>query len=317
MALLLGMSMPDLALAHPFEDPEALIRIGIDLRRKGDDVRAAGYFKRAYALAKTPRGAAQLGLVELGLEHHSEANFYLSEALASDDPWVKKQQSVLEASRAQARSHLAAIDVANFPPGSTVRVNETAPVRLPVEGGLWSTPGKARVVVACAGWKPFETQVVLASGQRLTVVTAMIPLDAVSTTLTRPVDHLSDIGVVKGRSSAPLSGNQPGRWLRPTGIVGGCAGAASLAVGGVLYAVAGKKHDAILNSSAANRFDDSDLNWRSYERGGIGLMIGGGIVIAAGTALLLVSRQSPTEPMAQTSLGIGVSTSSVTLRGRF
>jgi hypothetical protein len=41
--------------ASPAEDPEELIRVGNSLRRKGDNLRAAGYIRRAYELAHTPR----------------------------------------------------------------------------------------------------------------------------------------------------------------------------------------------------------------------------------------------------------------------
>jgi hypothetical protein len=49
------------------EDPEALIRQGIELRRAGQDARAEGYFRRTYQLAATSRTAAQLGLCELAV----------------------------------------------------------------------------------------------------------------------------------------------------------------------------------------------------------------------------------------------------------
>jgi hypothetical protein len=53
---------PFVRAAPPSEDPEVLIRVGNDFRRKGDNKRAEGYLKRAYEIAHTPRSAAQLGL---------------------------------------------------------------------------------------------------------------------------------------------------------------------------------------------------------------------------------------------------------------
>jgi hypothetical protein len=60
-----AIPLPRAALAQ--EEPEALIRQGVELRRKGQNALAQGYFKRAYAIAHTPRSAAQLGLVEHAL----------------------------------------------------------------------------------------------------------------------------------------------------------------------------------------------------------------------------------------------------------
>ncbi|MDB4980822.1 MAG: hypothetical protein JWM82_1574, partial [Myxococcales bacterium] len=51
VVLALGAWTPFAEAAN--EDAEGLIRQGIELRRKGDDLRAEGYFKRAYTVAQT------------------------------------------------------------------------------------------------------------------------------------------------------------------------------------------------------------------------------------------------------------------------
>jgi hypothetical protein len=51
--------------AEPAED--ALIRQGIELRRRQEDAAAFPLFKRAYELRRSPRAAAQMGLDELAL----------------------------------------------------------------------------------------------------------------------------------------------------------------------------------------------------------------------------------------------------------
>ena len=85
--------------ARAEEEPEALIRQGVEMRRQGDDLKAHGYFQRAYDIARTPRSAAQLGLADLAIHDNLAAEQHLSEALASSDPWVRQNRPVLEKSR--------------------------------------------------------------------------------------------------------------------------------------------------------------------------------------------------------------------------
>ncbi|HEX3695674.1 MAG TPA: hypothetical protein VH374_09815 [Polyangia bacterium] len=49
-----GLSLASTAAATQSEDPETLIHQGIELRKKNDDLRAEGYFRRAFELARTP-----------------------------------------------------------------------------------------------------------------------------------------------------------------------------------------------------------------------------------------------------------------------
>ena len=147
LLVLVAAGAPRTALTQE-EDPESLIRQGVELRRKGDDLRAEGYFKRAYRLARTPRSAAQLGLVELALEKDVEANQYLTEALSdTDDGWVKKQRAPLEASRRDCRSRLLEVDVSGAPAGARVVVGSGTAVPLAKDGKLWIAPGSVSLVV--------------------------------------------------------------------------------------------------------------------------------------------------------------------------
>ena len=70
------------------EDPEALIKQGVELRRQGKDAKAEGYMRRAYQLAATPRTAAQLGLVEVAVKNYLDAEAHLSEALRGKIRWL-------------------------------------------------------------------------------------------------------------------------------------------------------------------------------------------------------------------------------------
>ncbi len=77
-------------------DPaELLIRQGVELRKKGKNAAAVERFQQAYDLAHTARAAAQLGLCEQALERWVDADAHLAEALASSDPWIERQRTIL------------------------------------------------------------------------------------------------------------------------------------------------------------------------------------------------------------------------------
>src|SRR5262252_5115498 len=88
-----SLSLPAGWVSAQTEEPEALIRQGIALRRAGEDARAYGYFKRAYEISKTPRTTAQLGLASQAVGKFSEAELLLSAALETDDPWVQQNRA--------------------------------------------------------------------------------------------------------------------------------------------------------------------------------------------------------------------------------
>jgi hypothetical protein len=93
------------------EDSETLIQQAVEPRRKGEHTRAYRYLKRAYDLARTPRSAAQLGLVEHARGPYSDAEVLLGEALATSDPWVGQNRPRLESSRNFVRSKLGRVEI--------------------------------------------------------------------------------------------------------------------------------------------------------------------------------------------------------------
>ena len=74
------------------DDEEALIRRGVELRKRGDDRAALQELQRAYQVAKSPRAAAQLGFAEQALAMWPQAETHVSESLrARDDPWIHEE----------------------------------------------------------------------------------------------------------------------------------------------------------------------------------------------------------------------------------
>jgi hypothetical protein len=331
--LVVGAMAPGTAVAEQIEDPEALIRQGIDLRRKGENLRAVGYFMRAYRLAKTPRSAAQLGLVEMAVEQWPESNRYLTEALESDDPWIAKQRPVLEQSREKVRTHLGVAVVSGVPDGTTVRVGSAGAESLPVDRKVWLGPGEVTLVFA-SGDRAVEKRISVVAGQRtlLTVVLTVAPQPASSAPPPSPerdaagaVRVETQLARVPTDTSAmpPPTERSTGRTglssrMTTAGIVTGSVGGAAVIGGLVCRLISVKKYDAIIHATKDNRWDDSDLDYLTYDRVGTALILGGGVAVAAGATLFVLGRRnSNSEGVTAAALSFGIAPGGVTIGGRF
>jgi hypothetical protein len=170
VALLLAAS-PRVARAQDGEDAESLIRQGIQLRKKGDNLRAHGYFKRAYEIAHTPRSAAQLGLVEQSLDRLVEAEEHLSEALANADAWVDEKRPILSDSLSVIHGYLGKIQInvpGGVPPSATVQVNKRRASKLPSDGVIWVDPGTVVLLVEAPGYGPITKELKIDAGKSTT-----------------------------------------------------------------------------------------------------------------------------------------------------
>jgi hypothetical protein len=276
------------AIAQRIEDPEALIRQGIELRRQGDDVRAEGYFRRAYEIAHTPRSMAQLGLVELAIGDNMAAELYLTNALAGDDAWIQSYQKTLEDSRLSARGHLMQVVVTDAPPGTSAVVEKEPREELHLDGVLWLKPGSTIVVFEAAGYQPITMTIRGEPGtiQRIVVGFVHAGENGAALTEAHPTIQKDDAS----------SRSRVGRRWTGVGIAIGVAGAAVGGVGTALLVTGNSKRDDI--EAAANNdtkpYDPSDGNWRSLQREGIGLMIGGAVALAGGVTFILLGRHETT-----------------------
>jgi serine/threonine-protein kinase len=123
-------------------DPGRLVKEGIELRRSHRDADALDVFRRAYALAPSPRTLAQIALAEQALGRFVDAESDLQAAIASGaDPWIRRSVGALEAGLADIRTHLGWLELAADVPRASVSVNgvelgeKSFPLRLRVEGG--------------------------------------------------------------------------------------------------------------------------------------------------------------------------------------
>jgi hypothetical protein len=157
-------------------DVEDLIRQGVELRKDGKDARALPFFQRAYALAPTPRTAAQLGLVEMVLGYRLEAERHLLEALGSmHDIWVNQNRQNLDSSLARVRSAIGELAITGTPAGAAVLVNGHRVGELPLARPLRLGEGPVRITVSAAGFVDATTSTSVAGSQTRDLHIDLVP----------------------------------------------------------------------------------------------------------------------------------------------
>lgn len=308
MAVAASLLVSSVAAAES-EEPEALIRQGIELRKRGDDARAHGYFKRAYDLSKTPRAAAQLGLVDQAVGRFGEAEMLLVEALATNDPWVQQHRSTLEDSLKVVRQHLGGIVVAGAPAGTTWSDAEHRGAALPANGAIWVAPGTATLRFEAPGRQATTKTVTVAAGDSVALQVDLPPNAAPTSTITavpaptgtadaKPAT--APESVVSQPAPPPAVEESPGRTGRIAGIAVAGAGVAVAVTGFLLRNVATHKLDAINKEATAGMlYDPANGNWETYEKAGVGMLIAGGAAIAAGAVIYIVNAGHGGEPAAK------------------
>jgi hypothetical protein len=288
-----------LARAQSEDDPEKLIKQGNDMRRAGDNTRAYGYFKRAYDISHTPRAAAQLGLMEQSLERFAESERHFTEALAASDPWIDQNRGVLEDSRKKVRAHLGRVELQGVPSGTTVEIAGQPGVPLPPDGVIWIKPGDSELRIAAPAHEPATKKVSAAAGASVTV-SVELPATPGATTAGSgggPADTTTPppkVDVVPPPPPPPgitAHGGDEGSGKRVAGLATAGGGAAAVIAGVLFYRSASSKVDTINHAAATGgTYDPSADNWKTLEYTGIGLMVAGGVAVAAGTVLYVLGR---------------------------
>jgi hypothetical protein len=155
------------AQAGSVEDqPDALIRRGVELRRIHDDEGALPLFEKAYRLAHTARAAAQLGLAEQALGRWDLAESHMLEALRDpSDPWVVKNRSTLENAMAVIGQHIGRIEVIGEPEGADLLVNGRAAGSLPLSSPVHVSAGQVDVELRAPGYTSVQRTLTVVGGQ--------------------------------------------------------------------------------------------------------------------------------------------------------
>jgi hypothetical protein len=283
------------------DDPETLIHEGIELRKAGQDALAEGYIRRAYQLAATPRTAAQLGLVELAVGDYLHAELHLSEALTSRDAWILHYSSVLENSRTLVRRNLLRVEVVGAPAGSTFAVDDAQSRPLPTGGAFWIAPDSlVTVTISAPGRSPAAFHIQGTAGQvrQLVLETPAVP------------------------AASTVTPSRPGRGLRIAGIASMAVGVAAVVAGGIFYERGvSELHDyqAAIRSDGQIPWNPNDQNWESTRNWGVAGLVAGGVAVAGGVSLFLLSGSAnrPETPGTGVSFVSGSGVRLLSLRGSF
>lgn len=273
------------------EDPETLIRQGIELRKAGDDARAEGYFRRAYQLAATPRTAAQLGLAELAVSDYIHAEEHLTEALGYRDAWILEHLVVLKDSRDVARRNLFHVEMAGAPPNATIILEGAPPRPLPPGGIVWIDPGRSATIrIEAPGCQPAVLRITGAAGEGRRIALEMQPSEQASVAasgvapLPTPVDEAS-------------SERTPGRVLRIAGVATAVVGAAAGVLGAVFYEQgASKLHEYQAAIRGGLPWNPQDGDWEGTRNKGVALLIAGGVGVVGGATLFFLAGHETHDP---------------------
>ncbi len=131
---------------------EDLIRRAIDMRRSGDDQGAQPLFREAYDLSHSPRAAAQLGFCEQALGRWPDAESHMGESLrGTNDPWVKKNRSVIEQALVLIKSRIARLEISGEPSGADVVINGNVVGQLPLPTPVRVAGGEIEVELRAPG----------------------------------------------------------------------------------------------------------------------------------------------------------------------
>lgn len=163
--------------ARAAETPdEALIREGIEHRKKSEDAAALDLFRKAYEMKNTPRAAAQMGLAEMALGRWVDAEAHLGEALvATNDPWVRKNRATLQSALDATGLQLGSLEVLGKPEGAEIVIERRVQGTLPLLKPIRVRAGEIRVEIRSAGYEPAIRTVQVAAHQLTRETVELLP----------------------------------------------------------------------------------------------------------------------------------------------
>ncbi len=244
---------PRTAAAQAVEDPDSLIREGVERRQVGDNQAAYRLFMRAYNARHTPRTAAHLGTCEFEVGLWVESEVHITEALrASNDRWIQQHWDELGDLMGRLRQVLGRLEVVGRPTGAEVEVAGRNVGRLPLDGPMRVVKGEIAVRVTAPGYQPYQRTVNVAANELAQVVVELDRADRRTTGLppsNRGGAYPPPGGAAGGGPSGPMVDTVAidSDWRTP-------AGWASAGVAGLLGAGAGVSY--LVSYINAKRFND-------------------------------------------------------------
>lgn len=141
------------------DEPAALLRRGLALRREGRDAEALELFRQAHAAAPSGRTSAQVGLALQALGRWVAAERALREALATDDAWVARHREALSAALVEVASRLGDVEIECSVAGALVRVDGESVGFTPLPEPVRAPIGTVVVAIEAPGHYPVERRV--------------------------------------------------------------------------------------------------------------------------------------------------------------
>ena len=216
---------------------EALIHEGVELRKQGKDHRAMPAFKKAYDLERSPRTAAQLGLVEAQLGYWLAAEKHLGEALSSTrNPWLAKHEPELRKTLENVRASIGEVEVKGGPAGAEVIVNGQAAGRLPLAGPVRVPEGAVQITMRAPAHAESSTSLVVGGGKRAGVTITLEPQPGTAAAAPQPAAPATSATKVSAGQGPgqdiPPEQKSGATWMRSASWAALVAGVAAVGLGG-------------------------------------------------------------------------------------
>jgi hypothetical protein len=286
--------------AEPTADQ--LIARGLELRRLSRPGEALDMFRRAHALAASPRTFGQMGLAEASLERWIDADTHLTAALAATtDGWVRRNRALLVQALNVGRGHIGEL-VVTGPAGTSIAIDGQPIGALPAIRRIRIAEGKAVVTANNAGFRDFSKTVTVTAGAKISLAIVLDVIEqrpAVAVAAPEPLSPASVVPIIDSGAD-----REARSWKTPVGAGLAAAGAGLMAWGIVWIAI--DRNDACpMSGPACNAIYDTGRRAQI-------LTAGGAAAAGLGAVLLYLGRRSDSSDVA-----FDVTPRSVSVRGRF
>ena len=296
----LAVVSPVARAAGPETEADALIALGLELRRQEKQIDALDLFQRAHAIAPSSRTLGHIGLVEASLQRWAAAEGHVAAALATpNDPWVRKNHGFLAQALTTAKGHVGELEIIG-PAGTAISIDGKPAGSLPAIPVMRRSEGQTVVTATGVGFNDFAKTVSIAGGARTSLAIILDPVDS------RPAIAVAPpVPLVASPPPQHSSDSQPRSWKKRTGGALAAAGAGLLAWGIVWIAADGSDAcSSVTRPGCGMVYDTKTAGW---------ILAGSGVAaVSAGTILLLTGRTSSSSEVA-----VGVTPTSLLLQGRF
>jgi len=305
------------------QDPAALFRQGQEAYANGDQQTAYEKYLAAWNLKRSYDIAGNLGNVEVKLKKYKEAVPHLEYVLANLPVSMDSETRAAVTKRTQdllteAKGHVAIVKFSITPPEAAIAVDGA-----PVEGGrVILDAGSHQLALTADGYQPVEQTLEVSAGSLENTVISMAKTGS------------GDTATIQSGGGGDTGASDDGPSI-PILIAGGVIGLGALGAGIGLHVVAagkgGERQDLIDGlqgtgdcagdnppAECANISDLADQE-STFSAAGTGLLIGGGVVIAATVTYWLWPRGGDDDTTASWMLlpSVGPGMNGLTLTGAF